>query len=181
MNLELVQPIGPYHAAAGTAQNTFTTKKDVSPAPLSVIPAGQLRRMSKLRLRANGEFSTTGTPNLTMGFWLGTRAGSITADVALSSVIVTASGAAAFPWIMEWDGFCNLEGTSGTLLGSGQLSLGSSLTAFSSPVPIPITQALRTVTIDTTVERAFGVSATWGTSSVSNSITVYYMSVEILN
>jgi hypothetical protein len=41
------------------------------------------------------------------------------------------------------------------------------------PIPMPTTQALRTVTVDTTANRAIGVGAAWGTSSASNSITTY--------
>jgi hypothetical protein len=181
VDLYLTEPVGPFPTASGAAFNTFTTKKSVDPLPIPVVPAGKLRQGSKLFMRANGEYSTTGTPNLTLGFWFGSRALAITGDIALSSVIVTPT-ATAWPWWMEWHGICNAVGTAGTLLGQGQLQMGSALTTFSAEVPIPITAALRTVsTFDTTVERAIGVSATWGTSSASNSITVYDLSVNIRN
>lgn len=181
MDLYLTEPVGPFASASGAAFATFTTKKSVDPAPVSVIPAGKLRLGSKILIRANGEYSTTGTPNLTWGLWFGTRALSISGDIALSSVIATPSGAAALPWMMEWEGICNAIGTAGTLLGQGTLVQGTSLTAVST-FPIPITQALRTVSsFDTTIERAIGVSATWGTSSGSNSITVYSCTVLVLN
>src|ERR1044071_6900037 len=160
MDFYYTDPIGPFHQAAGTAFGPFTTQQDVSPTDLPVITAGRLRKGSKVWIQAFGEFSTTGTPNITLGFWFGTRAGSITGDIALSSVITTGSGAAAWPWAMEWFGVCTATGTSGTLVGGGELKLGTSLTAWTS-TPIPITQALRTVTIDTTIERAIGVSGTW--------------------
>jgi hypothetical protein len=176
----LPELISPNQTASGAAFNTFTTKKSVDPVPIPVLAGGRLTRGRKMMICASGEYSTTGTPTLTWGFWFGTRALSITGDVALSSVITTPSGAAAFPWIMEWQGVCTGEGTSGTLLGQGYLIQGTSLTAVSI-LPIPITQALRTVTIDTTIERAFGVSATWGTSSASNSITVNDLRVMLLN
>ena len=59
--------------------------------------------------------------------------------------------------------------------GEGQLILGTSLTAVSLN-PIPITQSLRTVTVDTTANRAVGVGAAWGTSSSSNNIICYHLS-----
>lgn len=179
MDLYLTEPVGPF-ATAARATNTFTTKQDVSPSPVPVIPAGKLRPGSKIHVKAHGDYTTTGTPNLTLGFWLGTRALSITTDVALSSVITTAT-ATAWPWWMEWDGICTSIGTSGALVGQGQLQLGSSLTAFNAEVPIPISAALRTVTIDTTIERAIGVSATWSASSASNQVTVNNLRVLILN
>lgn len=181
MDLYLTEPVGPFPTAVGAAFNTFTTKKSVDALPVPVIPPGKLRIGTKLEVRSMGEFSTTGTPNLTLGYWIGTRALSITIDLALSSVIVTGSGAAAWPWRMRWEGLCTGIGTAGSLVGTGYLQLGSSLTALAAEVPIPITAALRTVAIDTTVERAIGVSATWGTSSASNSITCYDHRVLIIN
>jgi hypothetical protein len=83
---------------------------------------------------------------------------------------------------MEWEGICDTIGTAGTLRGQGVLRLGSALTTFNADVPIPITAALRAVSgFDTTIERAVGVSGTWGTSSASNSITTYSLRALILN
>jgi hypothetical protein len=67
------------------------------------------------------------------------------------------------------------------LLGQGRLYLGTALTTFASPVPIPITQALRTVAIDTTIERAIGVSAAFSASSASNQVQVDDLRVEYVN
>jgi len=181
VDIYLCEPVGPFPTAAGGQFDTFTTKKSVDPLPVSVIPAGKLRQGSKLLLRARGHYGTTGTPNLTFGFWFGTRALAITGDIAVSSVIVTPSGAAAFPWEMEWEGIVTAVGTAGTIVGQGHLKQGTSLTAYS-VFPIPITAALRTVaSFDTTIERAVGVSATWGTSSGSNLIVVNEFAALILN
>ena len=46
---------------------------------------------------------------------------------------------------------------------------------------MPITQALRTVTVDTTANRAIGVGAAWGTSSASNNIICYHLSALALS
>lgn len=182
MEIRLVEPVGPFPIASGAGFGSFTTKKSIDPVSVGVpvIPAGRLVPGTKLRISARGEFSTTGTPTLALGFWIGTRALSITADLALSGTITTGSGAAAWPWKMEWEGLCTALGTSGTLLGCGELHLGTSLTAFANSA-VPITQALRTATIDTTIERAIGVSGTWGTNSASNTVTVYDHRVELLN
>lgn len=177
----LAESVGPFPTAAGGQFDTFTTKKSVDPLPISVIPAGRLRPGTKLLLRARGHYGTTGTPNATWGFWFGTRALAITGDIAVSSVIVTPSGAAAFPWEMEWEGICTAVGTAGTLVGQGVLRQGTSLTAYS-VFPIPITAALRTVaSFDTTIERAVGVSFTWGTSNSANLVVVNQSDVMILN
>lgn len=181
MDIYLCEPVGPFNTAVGAAFNNFTTKKSVDPLPVPVIPAGKLRLGSKILIRANGEYSTTGTPLLNWGIWFGTRALSITGDIALSSTITTPSGSAAFPWLMEWEGICTTIGSSGQLNGQGTLVQGTSLTA-TATFPIPITQALRTVSsFDTTIERAIGVSATWGTASSSNQIIVNNLTVLVLN
>lgn len=180
MDLYLTEPVGPFHTSA-RATNTFTTKQDVSPAPVPVIPGSKLRPGSKIHMRASGDVSTTGTPNLTLGFWFGDRALTITGDIALTAAQAVAS-AAAWPWWMEWDGICVGVGTAGSLLGQGQAQIGASLTTFSAEVPLPITAGLRTVTgFNTTIERAIGVSATWSASSASNQVTVNSHRVLIFN
>jgi len=170
----------PFATAASSTFASFTTKQDASPSPLPVIGANQPRLGQKLWIKANGEFSTTGTPNITLGLYIGTVAASITTDIALSSVITTGSGAAAWPWEMEWLGTFTALGTSGTIVGSGELKLGTSLTAWTS-TPIPITQALRTVTWDTTIARAIGVSATYSASSASNTVKTNNLVAVLLN
>lgn len=182
MDLYLAEPIGPFPLAASAAFNTFTTKQNVTTlGNVPVIPAGKLRAGSKLYVAARGNFSTTGTPTLSLGFWIGTRALAMTIDLAISSAITTGTTAAAWPWIMEWEGFCTKADVSGTVLGHGVLYLGTALTTFATPVPIPITQALRTVAIDTTIERAIGVSAAFSASSSSNQVQVDDNRVLIIN
>ena len=183
----IAEAIGPFHAAAGAAFNTFTTKKDISPSPLPVIPGGKLRAGSKIAMRAWGEYSTTGTPTLRLGFWLGARGtgasgtGVITIDVAVTALVATPSAAAAWPWWMEWEGLVTLAGTAGSIVGQGQSQRGLTVATFESEAPIPITAALRTVAIDTTIERAIGVSGEWGTSSASNGVTVNGLRVMVWN
>lgn len=181
----LANCVGPFAQAGGTAFNTFTTKQDVSPRPVPRIMPGMLRAGSIIKIEAEGEYSTTGTPTLTFGLFLGTHTGdtaapAITTDIALSSVITTPSAAAAFMWRMEWRGKITKIGSAGSMIGCGNLEQGLTLTT-ESTFPIPITAALRTLAINTTIENAIGVSATWGTSSASNSITTYNLSVLILN
>jgi hypothetical protein len=181
VEFNLAETMGPFPEAAGTAQNTFTTKKDISAQPLPVIRANKLYKGCKIHLFAQGEFTDTATVNLTMGFWHGTRTGTIAGDIALSSVVSLTTSAVAWPWRMEWDGICLTTGATGTIIGTGYLQLGTALTTYGAETPIPITAALRTVTIDTTAERAIGVSATWGTSAAGNSITCYSHRVVIMN
>jgi hypothetical protein len=180
VDIYLTDPIGPFPPAIGAAFSTFTTRQDVSAQPLPVIAAQKLRPGSHLEIDACGEFSTTGTPTLSIGIYLGTAAAAITTVIAESAAITTGTGAAAWPWHLHWEGVVTAVGTAGSLTGLGILDLGTSLTAMS-PAAIPTTQALRTVAIDTTIARAIGVCATWGTSSASNAIKVYKHSVVCRN
>lgn len=174
-------PVKPFHTAVGATFGSFTTKQDVSPLPLPTVNGQELRLGSKLWVQAFGEFSTTGTPTLSLGFYIGTVAASITTDIAVSSTITTASGAAAFPWAMEWFGICTgTLGTTATFVGGGELKLGTSLTAWTS-TPIPISQALRTFTWDTTIARAVGVSAAYSANSASNTVKVNGHTAVLLN
>lgn len=184
MDIYLAEPVPPFATAANTAVNTFTVKQNVSQAgTVPVILPSKLRAGSKLMVRAAGNAGVAAatTPTLQLGLWIGTRALAMTIDLALSSAITMGSGVTAVPWIMEWDGICTVAGASGSLLGQGKLYLASSLTAFNTPVPIPITAALRTVAIDTTIERAIGVAAAFSVSNVANQVQVDDLRAMILN
>ena len=182
MDLYLAEPVGPFPIAASATFATFTTKQNVTTlGNVPVIPAGKLRAGSKLYVAARGNFSNTGTPTLSLGFWIGTRALAMTIDLAISTAITTATTVTSVPWIMDWEGFCTKADVSGTLLGQGKLYLASALATFNAPVPIPITAALRTVAVDTTIERAVGVSAAWNASSGSNIVQVDDLRVMIIN
>ena len=81
---------------------------------------------------------------------------------------------------MDLDLICTAVGTAGSLQGQGTCRLGTALTTIS-VVPMPITAALRVVAIDTTIDRAFGVCATWGASSGSNTIKTNQLTPEWMN
>lgn len=168
----LCEPVKPFSTAA-LASSNFTTKQNVSALPLPVIEAGRLRQGSKLYVRAYGDYSSLTGASLTVGLWFGNRAGTITGDLALAGAFTTGTTPAAWPWFLEWDGvLVTAPGTAASILGQGSIQFGSSLTAFNTNTPFPLTAAARTVSIDTTIERAIGVSATWGAASASNIITV---------
>lgn len=180
-NLTWEQLLDPHPTARGAAKNTFTAFQDVSPLPLPALAANDLKVGTKIILEADGEFSTTLTPTLQLGFIYGATAGAAGGvTIAASAAITTVSGAASFPWHMRYLGIVTAVGTSGTLYGSGILDLGTSLTALS-PNALPITAAARSVTIDTTAAKLIGVGAAWGTSSASNSVTVDVFNVKIAN
>lgn len=179
MDLYLTAPVPPFPTAVGANFATFTARQDISPQPLPIILPNQLRLGSKLEVKAEGEVSSTGTPTLVLGFYIGTIASVITTVIAESSALSFAT-AAAWPWRMEWRGIITAVGTGGTAVGMGNVEFGTSLTA-TTTAPIPITQALRTITWDTTIARAIGVCGTWSASSGSNLVKTLNSSVMLLN
>jgi hypothetical protein len=172
-----VQPLPPFHIADAAAYNTSVTLTDVSPLPAKALPANFLVIGNEIELVAWGQFSTTGTPTLLLGFYYGGVAG---VALGATAATTTGSGAAAWPWIMRYYGKVRAIGTSGQIVGQGVLELGTSLTAMS-PVALPATAAARTATIDTTVLKTLTVGAQWNTSSASNTLTVNDFSVRIIN
>lgn len=186
MDIYLRTPVAPFRTAIGAAFNTFTTRQDISPrgtgiGDLPVVQGGVLRVGSQLEIIADGEFSTTGTPTLSIGCYIGTVAASITTVLAEHTAVTTGTTAASWPWHLEWRGIVvGPLGTTASVVGSGRVDLGTSLTALTA-IPIPSTLALRTIAWDTTIARAIGICATWGTSSASNSIKTYNLAAELLN
>lgn len=176
--------LDPHPTARGTAKNTFTTYQDVAGATNGVLPmsfAHELKVGTRVHIEAWGEFSTTGTPTLQIGGIYGATPNAAGGTAfAQSAAITTGSGAASWPWHFRAGGIVTATGSSGTLYIAGVLDLGTSLTAISAS-PCPTTQAARSVTVDTTAAKAWGLGAAWGTSSGSNSITVDMFDVSIVN
>src|SRR5438128_1116808 len=128
-----VTPVEPLHSAGGLSYNTSVTLTDVSTLPQITIGGYTLTIGTKVRARAAGFFSNTGTPTLLLGFYYGGVAG---LALAASSAITTTTGAASWPFIMEYSGTVRTIGATGTIIGSGKLYLGTALTAFTiRPIP----------------------------------------------
>src|SRR5579859_1778372 len=110
---DLVQPI-----VDGTALANSTTLTDISPANEPTQPAywWQKPGVGSLFIMAWGEYSTTGTPNLTIGLYYGGVAGVKLAD---TGTVVTISAASHQPWFMCATVVCRTVGSSGTAFTQG--------------------------------------------------------------
>jgi hypothetical protein len=133
---------------------------------------------SKLTLEADLEItSTSATPTVTLGFYIGSigqAIGSKTA-IAVSTTIPISASAAAWAMHMRYVGtWRELSSTAGTLHGAGWIDVATSLTAQSAgPYPFPITQALRTVsTLNTTQYNELDLGITLSSTTGSPSVTV---------
>jgi hypothetical protein len=166
---------------AAVSYNTSTTLTAVSPggaANPQWLLGNQLKPGSFIRLKAWGTVSTSATtPTILLGFYYGGTAGVVLA--ASTAVTLSNQAAVAWSWRMEYDGRVTQAGTAGSITGVGALELPTSLTAFT-PRRIPETTAGMTVAIDTTVNKAIVVGATWGTSAATNILFCHGMVGEIL-
>lgn len=176
-------PVGPLQVADGTNPGAATTIVDTSPQPPSVIAQTQLNPGTKMRIRAEGNItSTSATPTMTLGFYWGGVAG--TAIATISGVAISAS-ATSWPWIMEWFGnFRVLDtsagGTTGTIIGQGRFWWPSSLTAWASAgIPFPTTAAARTVSVNTTGNNQLALGCTFSSTTGTPTLTCNDLTVEL--
>jgi hypothetical protein len=162
--------------------NTFTGPQDLTTGtagtlgiPLTV-PANFFRVGQAWRFTAGGSFSTTGTPTLVFGIYVGAAAQAV--NVALT----TASGAATLPWWLTVQGTIRSIGasTSGTMMCQGLLTYGTTLTAVTT-IPIPGIALAVGTGFDTTIANKLTVDATYSSSSSSNIVVLHQWLVEYMN
>jgi hypothetical protein len=148
----------------------------VAPAgPVYTQQANTLVPGSIIKMVAWGTFSTTGTPTLVLGPYLGTTA------LAVNVALTTASGAVTLPWHFEVRTIVRTAGqaTIGTAMSQGFLDYGTTLTAVTR-IPVPGIAAA-TVAIDTTTAQTLTPKATWSASSASNIVVLHGLTLEGLN
>jgi len=162
---------------AGTALTNTTVAGDISPAPQFMSQTyGAMYVGQRWRFTAHGIFSTTSTPNLTLGFYYGGVAGTALAATAATA---TASGAVTLPWGLELLMSVRSLGATGTAWCQGWVDFPTTLTALTRTA-IPTTN-VQLVTINTTTNSALTTGATWGTAASGNTITCEDMIIEQLN
>jgi hypothetical protein len=170
--------LDPYALARGAAKNTFTSFADISPTPLPVSYANELKVGTKVEVEAWGEYSALTSATLALGVWYG----AVTSAWQMAQFTLGTTPT-AWPWhLNSWFTVTNVSATAGTIDGMGIADIGSSLTAFNAGQAFPATAAARILNnLDTTAMKQWGVGAQWGASSASNTITCYGMAVKILN
>lgn len=172
-------PLQPLQNSAGVAVTAAAlTGSGVVPLPQlpPVFQAG-----ARLCLKATGELtSTSATPTVTLGFYIGTVGQAIGSRVAIavSPALVINVAATAWPFIMEYDGtFRTLSPSAGVIHGQGTVRSGFSasggLAAQLQEFPMPITAALRTVsTLNTSQVNEVDVGVTLSSVTGAPSVTI---------
>lgn len=171
--------------ASGTAIASTTTETIIFPNV--TIPANYVADGRCLRLRAFGQYSTTGTPTLIFGLRWGGVAGTILAKTAACT---TPSGVTAACWDLDVLIQNRSNGSSGTVMANGTARLfaavaGTVASATGEGLVTPMTAGgvvtPAVATVDLTADTALSLTATWSASSASNTLTGLNYVLESLN
>jgi hypothetical protein len=167
-------PVYPLASAAGSAV-TAAALTAATPAPAPVIGGGTLNPGTRLILEADLEMtSTSATPTLTLGFYIGAVAGAIGSATLIAATPAQAmsASAAAWPIKLRFRGrIVSLSPTVAVIQGTGELLYGTSLTAWTVS-PFPATAAARTVsTLNTSQNNQLDVGVTLSSTTGSPSVT----------
>ena len=158
-----------------SASTTETTLTGTGVGP-STLPASFFMAGKTLRVRARGTLSSTAVPGT---FEIRLRMYSSAGYVAiLDTGAQTVTGSLVDrSWWLDGDLTCRTTGASGTVMAnSGGFQYYSAVTGLTG-----FDTANRTATtLDTTVVQTPGLTAQWGTSNASNSITCTHLSYEVL-
>lgn len=167
-------PVPPLSAAAGTAV-TAAALTAATPSPAPFIPAGWIQSGSRLILEADLEMtSSSATPTLTIGFYVGGVGGAIGSATVLvvSAANALSASAASWPIKLRYTGTIRtLSPSAGVIQGTAELLYSTSLTAWAS-TPLPQTAAARTVsTLNTQQANQLDVGVTLSSTTGSPSVT----------
>jgi len=163
--------------ADGTAVHTTTDETIIFPNV--TLPAGFMQDGRVIRLRAFGKLSTTGTPTITFAIRWGGVAGTL---LATTEAMTCATGSANVNWSLEALIQTRSNGSSGSLLVMGEVSLNlTASTELSHVFGVSGFDAPAAVTVDLTADTALALTADWSASSASNTITGMLYTIEALN
>lgn len=155
--------------------------------PNITIPANYMQDGRVLRLRLFGGYGTTGTPTLTFTLRWGGVSGTV---IAKSGGITTGSGVGGGAsmtalWSIEIIVQVRANGSSGTLMSNGEITLYTTGTAGGTGYPFASGSTGGTtpvaVTADLTADTALSITALWGTQNSANSIQGHNYTLESLN
>jgi hypothetical protein len=177
------------NSAVGSAYASSSTATAVSPATgAGYTPANfflpAYGQSKSLLVKAFGVLGTTSTPNLTLGISANTTQGTYNSSniVATTGAVAQASSVSNVPWELEVLITCVTTGGSGTFLAGGMVRVYTASTTIqtmrcSSSAANPNTAA----TLSTQSAYYWELFATWGSSSSSNTLTVYDYAVLGIN
>jgi hypothetical protein len=138
------------------------------------VPAGYLQDGRAMRITAMGRYSSTGTPTLRIRIRLGGLAGTVIWD---SGTITVGSGVTNAMWKLTVHIQNRSNGTSGTVLAMGDITIGSGLaTTVGNATGSAATGVMgaagvltpAATTIDVTADQSLSITGQWSAASASN-------------
>lgn len=172
-------------AASGTAIASTTTETIIFPD--YTVPANFMVAERLLRIRAIGQYSTTGTPTLIFAVRWGGVAGTVLCKTAACT---TPSGVTAAMWDFDVLIQTRSSGATGTVMANGVARVhaavaGTVASTTGAGLVTPMTAGgvvtPATATIDTTSAALLSVTAKWSASDPANTLTGLNLLVESLN
>ena len=168
---------------AGAAYASSTTITDVSGGANTAgqaftIPSDFMQIGQVWRWTADGIYSNTGTPNLTLGVYLGGVAGTA---LAATIATTTPSGVTNVAWFLQAISRVTAVGTSGTILTQGfvmGVEATSAITTTAGVTMLP--NGAGSSTQNTSIANIVTIGATWSASSASNTLTCEHFLAELL-
>lgn len=163
-------------ADATAVQNTTSETAIYS----QTIPANYAYQGRTLRVRAFGKYSTTSNPTMIFGLRWGGAAGVLLAQTETLTMGTTQTN---LNWGVELVMVFRTIGTAGTVLAFGDVTVQTTTSAITTQTfsvagaDAPAVSA----SLDTTVDKALALTATWGTQSASNTLTGMLFTVEAMN
>jgi hypothetical protein len=157
-------------AVANTASETIIF-------PDVTIPANFMADGRVLRLRVQGQHSTTGTPTLIFRVRWGGVGGTL---LAVSATITCGSGVTAKLWDLDVVLQVRSNGSTGTIVAIGDVEVNGA-TAFEQAMCAGGTATPAATSVDLTTDKALSVTAQWGTASASNTLTGWNYTIEAMN
>jgi membrane-bound inhibitor of C-type lysozyme len=132
------------------------------------LPANTLNIGKTIRFKLSGLHSAVSSPTIRIKVKLGTT-------IILDTTAVTTSNLTNGIVVIEGDITCRTTGTSGSVYGQGLYNEYGTTNNFNQMINTGAT------TINTTTSQVLDVTVTWGTASVSDSLTITNGCVEIIN
>lgn len=144
------------------------------------IPANYMQDGRLLRIRAFGKLSTTGTPTITFAIRWGGVAGTL---LATTEAITNGSGVANVNWEVEAYVQTRVNGSAGTLLVYGTVTVHTSSTAVVRNVfsVSGYNDPAQVGSLDLTVDKALSITADWSVADALNTLTGMLYTIESLN
>lgn len=153
--------------ASGAAVGNTTTPTSLLPAPaVYTLPANSMAYIGqKLRLRASGQISTTGTPTITFTIYLSGAA------FCASQAITTGSGLSSVTWTLDLELTMRALG-SGTSANAMFTGVAYGVAGATAVTQIPASSPAVSSGFSSVQANTLDLFATWGTANASNTLTL---------